>query len=472
MDAQVAPETFDRIVAEIAVAAEQLERVVDDLAAIVGREPLRHRREARLVGGVRGDLCRRHIEQGARGFEVSRHVGEHELRVLEIGDRLAELLAVLGIGDRFVEAALRAAERAGTDVEASAVEPRHRKAESVALGADEVFDGDAAILEDHLGGRRSVPAELFLGRAEAEARRVLFDDEAADPLRLFLAGADHADVDVVITGARDELLRAVQHIMVAVALRRRLERRGVGPRTRFGEAIARDLLHADEVGQEARLDLGPAETVDHPGRHIVDRDIGAGRGAAIGHRLHDQRRFHPAEPDAARFLADVNRAEAQLARRLPHVDGIMMFLVPFGREGRDAVGGEFARHILDGELVVGKLELVGHGHFSMMASASISTFHSGRISAGTTSIVDAGRTFLNADPCARPTRSASAASVIYMRVRTTSAKLPPSASSASPIIVMQRAACAPASPGVELPSGSIGAQPATSMRFPTRTARL
>src|SRR3546814_8807186 len=104
-----------------------------------------------------------------------------------------------------------------------------------------------------------------------------------------------------------------------------------------------------------------------------------------------------------------------------------MFFVPFRREGRDAIGGEFARHVLNGELIVGKLELVGHVSASMMASASISTFHSGRISAGTTSIVDAGRTFLNADPCARPTRSESAASVIYMRVRTTSVKLPPSA---------------------------------------------
>src|SRR3546814_14799313 len=81
-----------------------------------------------------------------------------------------------------------------------------------------------------------------------------------------------------------------------------------------------------------------------------------------------------------------------------------MFFVPFRREGRDAIGGEFARHVLNGELIVGKLELVGHVSASMMASASISTFHSGRISAGTTSIVDAGRTFLNADPCARPTR--------------------------------------------------------------------
>src|SRR3546814_1832652 len=72
MDAQVAPETLDRIVAQIAIAAEQLQRVVDDLAAIVGREPFRHRREARLVGRVRGDLRRSNITQSARSFEVGR----------------------------------------------------------------------------------------------------------------------------------------------------------------------------------------------------------------------------------------------------------------------------------------------------------------------------------------------------------------------------------------------------------------
>src|SRR3546814_15850873 len=77
MDAQVAPETLDRIILQIAVAAEQLQRVVDDLAAVIGREPLRHRREARLVGGVRGYLRGSEIEQRARAFETTteRRVG-------------------------------------------------------------------------------------------------------------------------------------------------------------------------------------------------------------------------------------------------------------------------------------------------------------------------------------------------------------------------------------------------------------
>src|SRR3546814_11651531 len=62
---------------------------------------------------------------------------------------------------RFVETALRPAERTGADVEAAAVESRHRETEAVTLGADEIFDGHAAILEDHLRRGGCVPAQLL-----------------------------------------------------------------------------------------------------------------------------------------------------------------------------------------------------------------------------------------------------------------------------------------------------------------------
>src|SRR4051812_6819506 len=52
MDAKVAPEALDRVIHQIAVAAVELERPVDDGGAGVGGEALGHRGEARLVGGV------------------------------------------------------------------------------------------------------------------------------------------------------------------------------------------------------------------------------------------------------------------------------------------------------------------------------------------------------------------------------------------------------------------------------------
>ena len=91
---------------QIAVAAVQLQRAVDDRDAGVGGEALGHRRELGLVGRVGGDLGRRDVEQLPRRLQLGLHVGEHELGVLEVGDGGAELLALLGVFDRFVEAAL------------------------------------------------------------------------------------------------------------------------------------------------------------------------------------------------------------------------------------------------------------------------------------------------------------------------------------------------------------------------------
>src|SRR3546814_3927336 len=68
-----------------------------------------------------------------------------------------------------------------------------------------------------------------------------------------------------------------------------------------------------------------------------------------------------------------------------------LLFIPFGGVRRDRIGGELARHLLNGALVVGQLELVGHFPVSIMASASISTFHSGRSRPATTAIVAAGR---------------------------------------------------------------------------------
>src|SRR5207248_9107729 len=94
-----------------------------------------------------------------------------------------------------------------------------------------------------------------------------------------------------------------------------------------------------------------------PGGSVVERDQGAGGGAAVGERLEDQRRFEAAETDSAAFLTHIDGAEAELgafAQRLPGKD---VLLVPFGGEGRDGVRRELARHLLDLELVVGEIEL-------------------------------------------------------------------------------------------------------------------
>ena len=121
------------------------------------------------------------IDHHACGFEVGRHVGDLELQDLEVGEILAERLALEHVVARLVDGEGGGAERAGADVDAAAVEAGHGELEALALdAADEIGGGDAAVLHDDLARRLGVPAHLLLVGAETQAGRALHDDERGD----------------------------------------------------------------------------------------------------------------------------------------------------------------------------------------------------------------------------------------------------------------------------------------------------
>ena len=94
--AHVAVDALDREVADVAVAAEHLDRGAADALGHLAGEQLGHRRflQARLAG-VRS--ARRVPDQLARRLDLRRHVGEPELHRLVLEDRLAEALALLRV---------------------------------------------------------------------------------------------------------------------------------------------------------------------------------------------------------------------------------------------------------------------------------------------------------------------------------------------------------------------------------------
>jgi hypothetical protein len=145
------------------------------------------------------DLAAASIEQRARGLQVGRHVGEHELGVLEIGDRLAELLAILGIGHRLVEAALRAAQRAGADVEPPAIEPGHGEAEAVALAPTRLATGTRQSSKITCAVGLAFQPSLRSRRAEADRPGVSFSTtRQLMPFDLSSPVRTMTDIDVVI----------------------------------------------------------------------------------------------------------------------------------------------------------------------------------------------------------------------------------------------------------------------------------
>src|SRR5205814_10636373 len=96
---------------------------------------------------------------------------------LEVGQRLAELLALDHVARRRLQAGARPAQRAGADIDAAAVEPGHGDLEAMALRPQAVGDRHLAVLEDHGRRRLAVPAELLLLLAERKARRAVLDHQ-------------------------------------------------------------------------------------------------------------------------------------------------------------------------------------------------------------------------------------------------------------------------------------------------------
>src|SRR5437899_3046381 len=77
------------------------------------------------------------------------------------------------------------------------------------------------------------------------------------------------------------------------------ERGGIRAAARLGQAVAGEMLHAHQLGQEACALRIIAETVDHPRRHVVDREVGGGRDAGGSQLLKDDRRVEPRQAATA-----------------------------------------------------------------------------------------------------------------------------------------------------------------------------
>ncbi len=114
-DLGVAHHPLDGVLADVAVAAEHLDRVGGDPHRRVAGEQLGHRGFARdtrgaLILGPGGA-----IDQQRRSVDLHRHVGDVALHHLQIAKRRAEQIAAAGALDRLVHGAASKAKRRGAD---------------------------------------------------------------------------------------------------------------------------------------------------------------------------------------------------------------------------------------------------------------------------------------------------------------------------------------------------------------------
>ena len=81
-----------------------------------------------------------------------RHVGEHELDALEVGDPLAELLALLDVVEGDVEGALGEPDGLRADGDPGVVQGAEGDLQALARRADDPVARDAHVVEVELAG--------------------------------------------------------------------------------------------------------------------------------------------------------------------------------------------------------------------------------------------------------------------------------------------------------------------------------
>jgi len=190
-----------------------------------------------------------------------------------------------------------------------------------------------------------------------QAGRALFAHPARCARRTSRTGANQADVNSRDAATRNEGLAPFEHRVVAVKDGEGLQARGIRAGGGFGQAIARDLLHRAQRRQIPLSLFGTSETVDHPRRHVVDRQIGRRGRARRRQFLEDDRGVDPAEPAAAELLADINRSKPQRRRPAQRLDRKLLALVPARRLRQPLLARKRPRRLAKRPLLLRKLEI-------------------------------------------------------------------------------------------------------------------
>src|SRR5215212_4726771 len=131
---RVAEVAFDVVALQVAAAAEDLDGVRRVLHAVVAAEHLGHGRFSREAHPLAAH-GRRPPGEPLSSLDLSRHLSQHELDSLQVGERFAELNAPKSVSAGRIESGARKTECNRSDIDAGHVETRHGDLESLSLVA-------------------------------------------------------------------------------------------------------------------------------------------------------------------------------------------------------------------------------------------------------------------------------------------------------------------------------------------------
>src|SRR5438105_2274358 len=281
-------------------------------------------------------------------------VGEEPLDRLVRADRTSKLRPRLGVGDRRFQEVLRGADRVRRETHTAVVERGEGDREPFAVFTEALRRWNAHLAEGELRGRRPVQSHLRVVAADLETGGRALDGECCDPLRPELGVECREDDEHVgDRRIRDEGLRAVDHVRVAIAARDRLEAARVASRAGFGESVRADLPGRQQIRQvalakrvrSADIDGGPAQTRgptdDVPERCVRARELLDGDAVT-----------ELSETLAAHILAETETEEAHAGHRVDHGPRYLVLLFDLSLERREPLLDELADRALEHDEVV------------------------------------------------------------------------------------------------------------------------
>ncbi|VTR67496.1 hypothetical protein DESC_610079 [Desulfosarcina cetonica] len=332
-DLGIPGEALHLVLLHVAVAAQKLDGFVTHLHRGPGGGHLGHAGQFGVDVALI-EIPGRLVGEQTGHFDLGGHVGQFVLVHLKLGDLAAELLPGFHIGQGAVKGPLGRAQGLGGDEDAALVEELQHLIESPVLLADQIALGHAHILEGNLGGMHHADAHLGTHVGGGDAGTIGFHQDqahAAIPRRGLGVGlAQHA----VETGQRaavgDEDFAAVDHPVVAVLGRHRVERGDVRAVIGFGERSTGEHFALGDLGQPGLL-LRLAAEVQDDFRGEIGQDQAGAHGAVTGAQgFGHQDVFHDTHALAGVGFREVDADKAEIGGFLPYFFGILVVFFHLG----------------------------------------------------------------------------------------------------------------------------------------------
>ena len=215
-----------------------------------------------------------------------------------------------------------------------------------------------AVLEDHLAGGAGAQSQLVFLLPQAEAGRVLFDDEGRDAvLRGGAVGHRHGHADIREMGVGGEGLGAVEHPAAILSHGRGAGAGGVRTGLRLGERPAADPFPGSQLRNIAAALLLAAHLVNVVGaQRIVRGHDDAHRAIHAREFLDDDGVLDVAQAGAAQLLGKNRPHVAQPAQLADHFEREDLPLIPLRDVRRDFRFREFPDGLAELDLFRSVLE--------------------------------------------------------------------------------------------------------------------